>query len=61
MKSAAVFGMHLYLRPLERTDLTDEYLSWLNNKETSAYLLTSNMPLSRAGLEKYYEDSSHGH
>ncbi len=47
-------GSKIYLRPLERTDLNERYLHWLNDAEVTQYLETGAFPTTRDDLEKFY-------
>ena len=48
-------GEKLYLRPLEDSDVGDEYLSWLNNPGVTRYLETGKSTVSLSDLLKYLE------
>jgi RimJ/RimL family protein N-acetyltransferase len=48
-------GDKVYLRPLERADLNDTYLGWLNDSEVTRYLETGSFPSTMQDLEKFYE------
>lgn len=48
-------GEKVYLRPLERADLNDTYLGWLNDSEVTRYLETGAFPTTLQDLEKFYE------
>ena len=52
---ARVLGKKCYLRPLEREDLTDEYLSWVNDISTNGYIHATGFPINRELLEEYFE------
>jgi RimJ/RimL family protein N-acetyltransferase len=47
-------GANIYLRPLERSDLNDRYLGWLNDPEVTRYLETGAFPTTAQDLEKFY-------
>lgn len=49
-------GARIYLRPLERGDLTDRYLGWLNDPEVNFYMESGTFPVTSADLEKFYGD-----
>ena len=53
-KSAFMAGSQVYLRPLERTDLTERYLGWLNDPEVTRYMETGIFPTTMQDLEKFY-------
>ena len=48
-------GVKVYLRPLEKADLNDNYLAWLSDPEVTRYLETGVFPTTRQDLEKFYE------
>src|SRR3972149_1107027 len=48
-------GEKLYPRPLEDSDIGDEYLSWVNNPEVTRYLETGKAPVSLPDLHRYLE------
>lgn len=48
-------GAKVYLRPLERSDLNDTYLGWLNDGEVTRYLETGTFPTAMQDLEKFYQ------
>jgi RimJ/RimL family protein N-acetyltransferase len=54
---ARVLGKLCYLRPLERTDLTEDYLSWVNDTSANSYILATGFPINRDMLERYFEAS----
>jgi RimJ/RimL family protein N-acetyltransferase len=54
-KTAFMRGSKVYLRPLERTDLNETYLGWLNDAEVTRYLETGTFPSTMHDLEKFYE------
>ncbi len=55
-KTAFMSGSQVYLRPLERTDLNDRYLGWLNDPEVTRYLETGIFPTTPQDLERFYEE-----
>ena len=57
MRSKVEFvrGSHVYLRPLEREDLTERYLGWLNDPEVTRYMETGIFPSTRQDLETFYQ------
>jgi ribosomal-protein-alanine N-acetyltransferase len=55
MKTPFIVGARIYLRPLEREDLNERYLGWLNMPEVNRYLESGSFPYTRADLEKFYE------
>jgi RimJ/RimL family protein N-acetyltransferase len=54
-KKAFMRGSIVYLRPLERTDLTETYLGWLNDAEVTRYMETGTFPATMHDLEKFYQ------
>ncbi len=57
MKRARVIGERVYLRPMERSDLTEEYLDWINDPEVNEHILASGFPVNRDSLESYFDKS----
>lgn len=55
MKSPFIIGSGVYLRPLEKSDLNDVYLGWLNDPEVNQFLDAGIFPYTRAELERYYD------
>jgi len=53
-KSAFMSGSLVYLRPLERADLNERYLGWLNDPEVTRYLETGTFPSTIHDLEDFY-------
>jgi ribosomal-protein-alanine N-acetyltransferase len=56
--SAFAEGSLVFLRPLERADLNDRYLGWLNDPEVTRYTDTGIFPSTAEDLEKYYGEVS---
>jgi RimJ/RimL family protein N-acetyltransferase len=54
--SAFISGSQVYLRPLERSDLNEGYLSWLNDPEITRYLETGTFPSTMRDLERFFEN-----
>lgn len=52
---AFLAGEKIYLRPLEKADLNDNYLAWLNDPEVTRYLETGVFPTTLQDLERFYE------
>jgi RimJ/RimL family protein N-acetyltransferase len=48
-------GRQIYLRPLERSDLSASYLAWINDPEVTRYLEVGTFPSTMDDLEKFYE------
>lgn len=57
-KTAFAEGSLVLLRPLERADLNERYLSWLNDPEVTRYMETGTFPTSSEDLENYYRSLS---
>jgi [ribosomal protein S5]-alanine N-acetyltransferase len=55
-KSAIASGAKIFLRPLERTDLGESYLGWLNDPEVTRYMETGTFPTTMQDLENFYRD-----
>lgn len=53
-KTAFAEGPHVILRPLERTDLNERYLGWLNDPEVTRYTETGIFPSTAEDLENFY-------
>ena len=54
-QTAFLHGDKIYLRPLERADLNERYLGWLNDAEVTRYLETGSFPTTMQDLEKFYQ------
>jgi [ribosomal protein S5]-alanine N-acetyltransferase len=54
-QKAFLRGNKIYLRPLERADLNEKYLGWLNDGEVTHYLETGAFPTTMQDLEKFYQ------
>ena len=55
MKRARLIGERTYLRPFEKTDLSDDYLDWMNDPSVINNILGATRPVTRATLERYLE------
>ena len=53
--AASVVGPSVYLRPLERADLNERYLGWLNDPEVARYLESRTSPYTMQRLVDFYE------
>jgi len=53
-KTAFAEGSRVLLRPLERTDLNERYLSWLNDPEVTRYTEAGTFPSTAEDLDNYY-------
>ena len=51
-----MIGERIYLRPIERADIDDGWLDWINDHTLNQYLAGS-FPVNRDSLERYYEAS----
>ena len=49
-------GAQVYLRPLQRSDLSDRYLGWLNDPEATRYLETGLFPSTMRDLERFFDN-----
>jgi RimJ/RimL family protein N-acetyltransferase len=56
MKTPFITGKKIYLRPLHRKDLNDNYLNWLNDPVITRYLESGKFPTSYEGLENFYTE-----
>jgi len=49
-------GNRVYLRPFEESDITDEYISWLNDSDVTTYLgETVKLGSTRATVQRYID------
>ena len=55
-KTAFIAGSQVYLRPLERADLNDRYLGWLNDPEVTRYMESGTFPTTLEDLEGFYKE-----
>lgn len=56
-KNAAIAsGPHIHLRPLERTDLIETYVGWLNDPEVTRYTETGTFPTTAQDLERFHQE-----
>jgi ribosomal-protein-alanine N-acetyltransferase len=53
-KPAFAEGALIVLRPLERSDLNESYLGWLNDPEVTRYTETGTFPSTAEDLDNYY-------
>ncbi len=53
-------GAQIYLRAITAEDATDEYLSWINDPETTRGLATGAFPSTIEDLKKYIAEVSNG-
>ncbi len=57
LRRATMLGEKVFLRPFERTDITDDYLDWVNDPELNAYILATGFPVNYDRAVAYYENS----
>ena len=57
LRRASVIGEKVYLRPFERSDITDEYLDWVNDKEINTYIMATGFPVNYDRAVEYFETS----
>lgn len=50
-----LIGKKIYLRPMDRDDLNDQYLQWVNTEDKATNLGTLQFPSTRDALEHYLE------
>lgn len=55
MKKAVRTGQLVYLRPLERSDLTERYLNWINDPDVNRYVDAGLFPYTQDELESFYQ------
>lgn len=55
VKPALAAGAQVCLQPLERSHLTPQYLSWLNDPEVTRYMETGIFPSTAEDLERYFQ------
>lgn len=52
-RNAFLVGVNIYLRPLELNDVTDDYISWMNDANLSKFIPAMTFPATRESVEKY--------
>ncbi len=57
-QTAFLRGDSIYLRPLERGDLNETYLRWLNDSEVTRYLEVGAFPTTMQDLECFYQGAT---
>ena len=57
LRRANVMGDKVYLRPMEREDINDDYLDWVNDSNLSKFILATRFPVSHDEAIDYYENS----
>lgn len=55
-KNEFVSGSRVCLRPLERADLNERYLEWLNDPDVTRYMETGTFPTTALDLERFHDD-----
>ena len=60
VKQPVLRGKRLLLRPLEMSDVGEEYISWLNDSEVTRYLEVGDATSTRATVKKYLERFQNG-
>ena len=48
-------NLKVHLRPLDKSDLNERYLSWVNDFEVIKYMETGTFPVRMENLEQYYD------
>ncbi len=56
MKTPFLIGKRCYLRPLEESDVNDDYVGWFNDQEVTRYLGMGKFPISREGIRASVEE-----
>ena len=57
MSKEFITGEHVYLRPVERSDLGGRYREWINDPEVVIFLATGAYPQTDDELLRYYESN----
>lgn len=57
LRRATVLGEKVFLRSFERTDITDDYLDWVNDTRINTYILATGYPTNYERAVAYYEAS----
>ena len=57
IRRARVLGNKVFLRPMERDDINDEYLCWVNDSSINTYILQSGFPVNHEAAIEYFERS----
>lgn len=60
MTKPFLVGADIYLRPLERDDLTGEYRNWINDSEVTAFTSAGAFPITDDEMVWYYESNLKG-
>jgi len=56
MKKQFLTGRNIYLRPIEESDLTENYQQWFNDEEVCKYNSHHRFPNYRQDMDQYYND-----
>jgi [ribosomal protein S5]-alanine N-acetyltransferase len=56
MNRASIVGDNIYLKPVDVTELTDDFLDWLDHLAINTFIPTKKIPLSRKSIESRVED-----
>lgn len=56
-RRAYVTGHKVFLRPMERSDINDTYLDWVNDQRLTTYILASGFPTNHDRAIEYFEAS----
>ncbi len=57
IRRARVLGKKVFLRPMEREDINDDYLDWVNDSSLNSYILQTGYPVNRDSAIEYFERS----
>lgn len=57
IRRARVLGTKVFLRPMEREDINDEYLCWVNDSSINTYILQSGFPVNQEAAIEYFTRS----
>lgn len=50
-------GKKIYLRALEKKDINENYLSWINNVEENFFIESTKFPTNKKSLDEFYAKS----
>jgi RimJ/RimL family protein N-acetyltransferase len=56
-RRAIVVGKKIFLRPMERSDISDDYLDWVNDQSLTTYILAAGFPTNKDRATAYFENS----
>ena len=54
LKIKYLAGKLIYLRALEKKDINQNYLSWINNIDENYFIESSRFPNSKKSLDEFY-------